>query len=135
VSAVASPSLGRRAVAAVVLLLMIVGAFVLWIGIPAVVLWGLGRLTNDPAEHLVLGLLSVPVAMVAFVLLLGLLNYAYLRLSGVAIPDDRDDEVWRPTLYGPLDRIIRISAGLCFLAFLAWLIFASGVAPAGPGAW
>jgi hypothetical protein len=134
VSAVASPSLGRRAVAAVVLLLMIVGAFVLWIGIPAVVLWGLGRLTNDPAQHLVLGLLSVPVAMVAFVLLLGLLNYAYLRLSGVAIPDDRD-EVWRPTLYGPLDRIIRISAGLCFLAFLAWLIFASGVAPAGPGAW
>jgi hypothetical protein len=134
VSAVASPSLGRRAVAAVVLLLMIVGAFVLWIGIPAVVLWGLGRLTNDPAQHLVLGLLSVPVAMVAFVLLLGLLNYAYLRLSGVAIPDDRD-EVWRPTLHGPLDRIIRISAGLCFLAFLAWLIFASGVAPAGPGAW
>jgi Na+/phosphate symporter len=134
VNAVASPSLARRAAAAFVLSLMFVGAFVLWIGIPAVVLWGLARLTKDAAQHLVLGLLLVPVAMIAFVPLLGLLNYAYLRLSGVAIPDDRDDR-WRPTLSGPLDRILRISAGLCFLAFLAWLIFASGVAPPGAGAW
>jgi hypothetical protein len=64
---------------------------------------------------------------------LAFLNTAYLQLSGVRLPESDDEDDWRPRLRGPLDRIIRISAIVCLLAFLAWLLFGSaGVAPAGP---
>jgi hypothetical protein len=122
-----------RALGAVLLLVMAFGAFVLWIGVPAAVLWGLGRLISDPTEHLVLGLIAVPLGMVLFGLVLAFLNTAYLRLSGVALPGADDEDDWRPRLRGPLDRIIRISAMVCLVAFLAWLLFGSaGVGPAGP---
>jgi hypothetical protein len=122
-----------RALGAVLLLVMLVGAFVLWVGVPAAVLWGLGKLISDPAEHLVLGLIAVPLGMVLFGLVLAFLNTAYLRLSGVRLPGSDDEEDWRPRLRGPLDRIIRISAIVCLFAFLAWLLFGSaGIAPVGP---
>jgi hypothetical protein len=122
-----------RMLGAVLLLVMTVGAFVLWVGVPAAVLWGLGKLTSDPAEHLVLGLIAVPLGMVLFGLVLAFLNTAYLRLSGVPFPESDDEDDWRPRLRGPLDRIIRISAIVCLFAFLVWLFFGSaGVAPVGP---
>jgi hypothetical protein len=122
-----------RALGAVLLLVMVVGAFVLWVGVPAAILWGLGRLVSDPAEHRVLGLIAVPLGMVLFGLLLAFLNTAYLRLTGQLVPESGDEDDWRPRLRGPLDRIIRVSAIVCLLAFLAWLFFGSaGVEPSGP---
>jgi hypothetical protein len=112
---------------------MVVGAFVLWVGVPAVILWGLGEVISDPTEHLILGLIAVPLGMVLFGLVLALLNSAFLRVSGVALPGPEDEDDWRPSLSGPLDRIIRISAVVCLAAFLIWLVFGSaGVGPAGP---
>jgi hypothetical protein len=125
--------LGGRVVGAFLLLLMLVGAFALWVGVPAAILWALGKAISDPTEHLLLGLLAVPLGMVLFGLVLAFLNTAYLRVNGVALPGSDDEDDWRPRLRGPLDRIIRFSAVLCLLAFLVWLLFGSaGVAPAGP---
>jgi hypothetical protein len=125
--------LPARILGAFLLAAMVVGAFVLWVGVPAVILWGLGQMISDPTEHLVLGLIAVPIGMVLFGLLLALLNTAFLRISGVALPGPEDDDDWRPRLRGPLDRIIGISAVVCLAAFLTWLIFGSaGVGPAGP---
>ena len=122
-----------RVLGALLLLGMVIGAFALWVGVPAAVLWGLGKLTSNATEHLVLGLIAVPLGMVLFGLVLAFLNTAYLQLSGVPLPGPDDEDGWRPRLRGPLDRIIRISATVCLLAFLAWLLFASaGVGPAGP---
>jgi hypothetical protein len=122
-----------RVFGAFLLIAMVVGAFVLWVGVPAVILWGLGELISDPTEHLVLGLIAVPLGMVLFGLVLAMLNTAYLRVSGVlwAASDEEDD--WRPRLRGPLDRIIWVSAVVCLIAFLLWLLFGSaGVQPLGP---
>jgi hypothetical protein len=117
----------RRLLGAFLLLVMAVGAFALWVGVPAVILWALGKLVDEPAQHLVLALIAVPLGMVLFGVVLAFLNTTYQRLCGSA-PDD-----WRPRLRGPLDRIIGISAAICLTAFLAWLLFASaGVGPAGP---
>jgi hypothetical protein len=122
----------RRAVGGLLLLTLVVGSFCLWVGVPALVLWTIGKLTSDPTEHLVLGLLAVPLAMILFGILLAFVNTAYLRLVG-ALRTPEDDGEWRPRLRGPLDRIIGASAGICLAAFLAWLLFGSaGVGPAGP---
>ena len=122
-----------RAFGAFLLLVMVVGAFALWVGVPAAILWALGKLISNPTEHLILGLIAVPLGMVVFGLLLAVLNTAYLRVSGVALPDADDTDEWRPRLRGPLDRIIGISAVTCLVAFLGWLLFGSaGVGPAGP---
>jgi len=122
-----------RAFGAFLLLAMVLGAFVLWVAVPAAILWGLGKLVSDPTEHLVLGLIAVPLGMVLFGLVLALLNTLYLRVSGVLPAGSDDDDDWRPRLRGPLDLIIRISAVACLAAFLVWLLLGSaGVGPAGP---
>ena len=132
------PHVGRaapaqRMLAAFLLLVLVIGAFALWVGVPAAVLWGLGKLSGDRTEHLVLGLLAVPIGMVLFGLVLALVNTAYLRLTGAPFPAPGDDGEWTPRLRGPLDRIIGFSAVICLVAFLVWLLFGSaGVGPAGP---
>jgi hypothetical protein len=123
----------ERVIGALLLLLMVIGAFALWIGVPAAALWALGKATRDPTEHLILGLIGVPLGMILFGLVLAVLNTAYLRVSGVSFAASDDESEWRPRLRGPLDRIIGISAVICLVAFLGWLIFGSaGVAPVGP---
>jgi hypothetical protein len=108
---------------------MALGALSLWLVVPAVVLWSPSRLVGDPTEHLVLGLLAVPLGMVLFGLLLAALNGAYLRLAGAGRPLDEpnEEEGWRPRLRGPLDRMLEVSAVLALLALLCWMLFAATV--------
>jgi hypothetical protein len=112
-----------RAVGAVLLLLMVVGAFALWIGVPAGVLWGLGKLVDSKTEHLLLGLLAVPLGMVLCGVVLVRLNRAYLRVGGFELRSDEEEGEWVPRLRGPLDRIVGVSAVIAFAAFLVWMIF------------
>jgi hypothetical protein len=117
---------------ALLLALMVIGAFALWVGVPAAVLWALGKLSGDATHHLILGLIAVPLGMVLFGLVLAVLNTAYLHVSGVSFGTSDDESEWSPRLRGPLDRIIGISAVVCLAAFLGWLLFGSaGVGPAG----
>ena len=123
----------NRLVGALLLALMVIGAFALWVGVPAAVLWALGKLSADATQHLILGLIAVPLGMVLFGLVLAVLNTAYLRVSGVSFATSDDEGEWRPRFRGPLDRIIGISAVVCLAAFFGWLLFGSaGVEPAGP---
>jgi hypothetical protein len=120
-----------RAYGALLLMLMVIGAFALWIGVPAGVLWGLGNLITNKTEHLILGLLAVPLGMVLVGIVLAWLNAAYLRVSGANLSEDEEDE-WTPRLRGPLDRIVGVSAVIALLAFLAWMFF--GDVQTGPSA-
>jgi len=121
-----------RTLGALLLLLMVVGGFALWIGVPAAVLWGLGRVVNDPAEHLILGLLAVPAGMVLFAIVLAQLNTAYLRLGGFVEKSGENDGGWMPRLQGPLDQILGFCAVIAIAALLAWMVFAPSGAPLGP---
>jgi hypothetical protein len=112
-----------RLLEALLLLLLVLGAFALWVG----------KATTDPTEHLILGLIAVPVGMVLFGLVLVVINTAFLRVSGDSLATADDASGWKPSLRGPLDRIVGVSAVICLAAFLAWLLFGSaGVGPAGP---
>jgi hypothetical protein len=122
-----------RVIGGVLLFMLVIGSFALWVGVPALVLWGIGAVTNDPAEHLVLALIAVPLGMVLFGIALAVLNTVYLWVVGASSATPDDEGSWRPRLRGPLDRIIGVSAVICLAAFLAWLLFGSGgVGPAGP---
>jgi hypothetical protein len=122
-----------RLIGGVLLITLVIGSFALWVGVPALVLWGIGAVTDDPAEHLVLGLIAVPLAMVTFGIALAALNTVYLRVVGASFTTPDHEDSWRPRLRGPLDRIVGVSAMICLAAFLAWLLLGSGgVGPAGP---
>jgi hypothetical protein len=112
----------ERLVGTVLLLLMVVGSFALWIGVPAAVLWGLGEIVENRTEHLLLGLLAVPVGIVLLGTLLAQLNTIYLRVIGFELAADEEDE-WVPRLRGPLDRILGVSAVIALIAFLVWMFF------------
>jgi hypothetical protein len=118
-----APNALDRGLSALLLLLMVVGAFVLWIGVPTAVLWGLGKLVDSRSEHLILGLLAVPAGMVLFGFLLAVLNTMYLRVSGFAAPSGEDEDEWVPRLRGPLDQILGVGAVVALVAFLAWMTF------------
>ena len=109
-----------HAARATLVALMIVGGLALWIGVPAGILWGLGEVTDTKSEHLLLGLLAVPVGMVLCGAVLAPLNRAYMRRSGL-------EGSWAR---GPLDGIVVACAAAALLAFAVWMVFGTeGVAP------
>jgi amino acid transporter len=125
-------SLLNRSIGAALLVLMVIGALGLWIGIPVAILWGLGKLVDRPAEHLVLALLAVPSVMALFAVLLTRLNRLYLRVNGFdLVPVDTEE--WAPRVRGPLDRILAACAVIAAVALLSWMLFSG--APTGNVPW
>jgi hypothetical protein len=112
----------HRVLGALLLLLMVAGSFALWIGVPAAVLWGLGEIVDDRTEHLLLGLLAVPLGIVLLGILLAHLNTVYLRVIGFELRSGEEDD-WVPRLRGPLDRILGVSAVIALVALLLWMVF------------
>jgi hypothetical protein len=104
------------------LLLMGVGSLVLWVGIPAGVLWALSRLTESSTQHFLLALIAVPAAMVLFAPALFWLNGLYLRVTGALRPEE-DDEERRRRLGGPLELFLYASLAMAVAALLAWIFF------------
>jgi hypothetical protein len=117
----ANPRLGMRAVdrlvAAFLLLMLVVGSFVLLIGVPIATLWALAQATDSATHHFVLGLLAVPLAMALFAPFLLWVNALYLRVTG-AYRVAEDEEGLRRRLRGPLEPILLA----CFIVALVALI-------------
>ena len=69
---------------AVLAVTLVVGSAFVWIGVPLGGLWLAGRITADPNHFLLLGLCSIPTAMVVFGWLLYRVNSLYegLRTRG-----------------------------------------------------
>ncbi len=111
----------ENATRAALLALMIVGGLALWIGVPAGILWGLGEVTDQKSEHLLLSLLAVPTGMVLCGIALAYLNRAYMRRAGL------DGSSWAR---GPIDGIVVGCAVIAVLAFAVWMVVGTeGVAP------
>jgi hypothetical protein len=114
-----------RAAEALLLLLMLIGALALWTVVPAATLIGVGLIVDKQAEHLISGLMAVPIAMIAFGLCLAWLNTLYLRVAARIPSADEDKLGWRPRLGGPLDPILTVSAVIAMLGFVLWLVLGS----------
>ena len=111
----------ERLVGTALILLMAVGSLALWMLVPAAVLWSIGQLTVSPSVHLMLALVAVPAAMVAFSVLLLLLNASYLRVIGADQPVEDEDGI-RIRYRGPLESLLVWSFIVAAVWGLIWLI-------------
>jgi hypothetical protein len=111
-----------RLAAGFLLILMSVGSLVLWIGLPAGVLWALSRMTESSTHHFVAAVIAVPAAMILFAPALFWLNRRYLRAIGALPANEHDEDApWR--LGGPLEPILFASMAIALAALLAWIFF------------
>jgi Na+/H+ antiporter NhaD/arsenite permease-like protein len=109
-----------RAVAGLLLVLMAAGSLWLWIGVPALTLWGVAQIVDTSGQHLVLGLLAVPAAMVLFAALLFWLNGLYLRVVAPRVLLEDDDGELRQ-IRGPLELLMGWSLAAAVVVALVWL--------------
>jgi hypothetical protein len=121
-----------RVAAGFLLLVMVIGSFALWIGVPMAMLYGLGRVATSKTNHYLLALLTVPVAMIMFATLLAWVNTLYLRATEHRFALPVDDDLRRPR--GPLPTILSTSLVIALLAGIAWLLF-GGFHPEGGTVW
>ena len=109
-----------RLVAGLLLVLMALGSLWLWIGVPALTLWGVAQIVDTSGQHLVLGLLAVPAAMVLFAGLLFWLNGLYLRVvAPKRMLEDEEGELRQ--IRGPLELLMGWSLGAAVVVALVWL--------------
>src|SRR5687767_14928923 len=83
---------GDRVAFAFLLVLMSVGSFALWIGVPLGALWLASKLADSLAEHFVISLPMVLATMCTWGWGLFWLNSLYLRINGFFDePEDPDE--------------------------------------------
>jgi ABC-type proline/glycine betaine transport system permease subunit len=111
-----------RAAAAFLLLAMLAGCLVLWIGIPLAVLWAVSNLTESGSRHFLLSLMLIPTAMILFAPALLWLNDLYLRVEGV-VGSAEENRQWRRSLRGPLRPLLYISMVVALVALFFWIFF------------
>jgi hypothetical protein len=122
-----APRMGtrERIAGAFVLVIITLACTVLWVGIPAGFLWGLGELTDSGTTHFVVALVGIPVAMVLYSPVLFWLNRLYLRVTGVLarLDRDQDEAEWRRRVRGPLEPILLASLAIELIALCVWFFF------------
>ena len=119
--------------AAFLLLLMAVGSLMLWIAVPAGWLWVAGKITAEPAQHILLSIVGAPLAIIAWARFLFWLNRLYMRVTAgagaVEAEEDEDDEPrW---IRGPLEPLLVVTLLLALAALFFWFF----VYAEDPGAW
>ena len=124
-----------RTAATFLVLLMAIGSLMLWIAIPAGWLWVAGKITADPAQHILLSILGAPLAIIAWARFLFWLNRLYMRVTAGAVAveaesEDEDEEEPR-WIRGPLEPILVVTLLLALAALFYWFF----VYAENPGAW
>jgi hypothetical protein len=132
-----SPALGAgaRLAAAVLIALMAIGSVALWILVPLGSLWVASQLVGSSAEEYVVGLPLTVVAMVLFGMILGRLNWLYLRITGVIARYEAEEEefgVAPPFLRGPLEPLLVGSLVIAIVALAIWFLFIARNPPLVP---
>jgi len=115
----------HRLAAGFLLLLLITGCFVLWIGIPVVSLWVAAKATEDSVEHYLIALPLTLLGMIVFARALFWINRLYLRVIAARDrgrnEDDWDEDLDGPRwARGPLEPLLVGSLAIAFVAFCVW---------------
>jgi hypothetical protein len=117
--------------------LMAVGSVLMWLGLPAGLVFVASRVADSPNPSMgpyLLILIGLPVGMVAIGKLLGIVDRAHGRLTG--LDDGRPQQAaWLKSMRGErerkrrrsvLDTVMILSVGLCLLAFGIWFFAFAG---------
>jgi NADH:ubiquinone oxidoreductase subunit 5 (subunit L)/multisubunit Na+/H+ antiporter MnhA subunit len=116
-----------RLAAGFLLVLMLLGCVVTWVGVPVACMWAAGELTDGFGTHF---LIALPMTVLTILLcMLGLfwLNRLYLRVTlGSSLEIDaegEEDEEERTWMRGPLEPMLVGSIFLGLIALFAWFFF------------
>lgn len=120
-----TPATHERIAGAFLLVVMTVGCFAFWIGIPWVTMWALGQVTDSKTVHFLSALVAVPALMLLAATGLFWLNGLYLRVTGVLrrLEADEDEAEWRRRLRGPLEPLLLASLAIELVALFVWFFF------------
>lgn len=131
------PSISRRSLAAVLVVVMVVGGFTLWLGIPLLWLWVASQMTTGTSPTLgpyVLVAFAIPISMVVVAKLLRYVDHWHARLV------HRDNYVrvqmpWMKSMRGEretkrqttvLDLVMLSTAVCAVVAMGIWFLLAAG---------
>jgi hypothetical protein len=129
--------IGKKLAALILILLMIVGSLVLWIGIPVGWIVLASHLTNSSAPSLgpyVLLIIGIPVTMFLFGRFLYRLNAIYGNVTG-STPNVQVRAAWLKSMRAErdntrprtvLDVVMIGSVSVALVAFLIWFFFFAG---------
>ena len=117
-------TIGNRLAGGFLVALLAVGCAVLWVGIPVGCLWAASKVTDDAAEHYLIVLPAVPIAMILWGRALFWINrlYVRVRLGSAAVqtdPEAEPDEEPR-WVRGPLEPLLIVTLVLALIALFAW---------------
>lgn len=125
-------STGDRLVAAFLWLLMAVGSLAMWVGVPAGFLWVAGKVTADQAQHIMLSVIGVPLAIILWARGLFWLNRLHMRVTRPLLirelEEAPDDEPPRP-IRGPLEPLMVGSLAVAIVAMAIWFFFFAETPP------
>ena len=134
--------IGRRLTEYTLIAAIFAGSLALWLGIPALGLWLVSKLSDNGifVAFAVFGIFC-PAAMTVLGLVLGRLNGAYYRVVGV--DPGRRPPAWRSSLSGEraqarrprqvLEVSLTLSVAIAIVALAVWFFFfAHSPTPAGP---
>ena len=119
------------------IVLMAVGSVLMWLGLPAFLVYLASRIADSPTPSMgpyLLIMLGLPAGMVAIGRCLGALDRYHGRVTG--LDDGRPDQAtWLKSMRGErerrrrssvLDVVMIVSVGVCLLAFAVWFFALAG---------
>jgi hypothetical protein len=109
----------ERAIAAFLLLLMVLGSVVLWVGVPVGGLWLASKLTDSFGLHMPIALAIIIPALFLGAGALAWLNSLYLRVISAG-EEDPPRMPWQARRRGPLEPILAITFGIAVIALFVW---------------
>ena len=119
-------STGDRLVAAFLWVLMAVGSFAMWVGVPAGWLYVAGLITSDQAQHIVLSVIGVSLAIILWARGLFWLNRLHMRVTMPRLmreieeaPDEEEPRVIR----GSLEPLLVGSLAVAIVVMAVWFFF------------
>jgi hypothetical protein len=132
-----APTAPERVLALFLVAVMATGSLLLWIGIPAAVLWLWSQLTRHYTTVYAAALIGSPLAMGACAWMLHRVNWVYLRLSRT--PEQRRAHTaWLRSMSGSgrrqprgvLEVCMSVSVVLAIITFTVWFFFFAGLSVA-----
>lgn len=115
-----------RTVAAFLWILMALGSVAMWVGVPAGWLWIAGQITSVPAQHIMLSVIGVPLAIIIWARGLFWLNRLHMRVTMPRLMreiEEADDDEEPRTIRGPLEPMMVGSLAVAIVAMAVWFFF------------
>lgn len=110
--------------AVLILIIMVVGSVVLWVGVPIFWLWVGSQIqgsSNNVGAAIGVAMLGAVVSILAIAMILGWLNHKHLQLAEARGVDTKGTSI--------LEYVLVITAGVAVVGFTIWFMLFAGPGP------